>query len=68
MKDEPFTIGELIDILSEFDREKELRFIGANGEIFFHRFKQRGENLETMELDDPETYEKTDSLLKEIRG
>ena len=53
MKTEPFTCGELADILSEFPRARELRFVGMDGEIFFTRFKSRGENVETMELFDP---------------
>lgn len=50
---DPFTIGEFIDILSEFDSNHELRFIGMSGELFFNRFKQRGANLTTIEFDDP---------------
>ena len=50
---DPLTIGEFIDILSEFDRSHELRFMGSCGELFFHRFKQRGERLTTIEFNDP---------------
>lgn len=52
----PLTIGEFIELLSEFPKEHELRFMGANGEIFFHRFKQRDVNLQTIEFDDPATF------------
>lgn len=54
MDADPFTIGELIEILKEFDPTHELRFIGPEGEIFFHRFKQRGDKLQTIEFDAPE--------------
>jgi hypothetical protein len=57
MKSEPFTIGELIDILSAFPKDHHLRFSGMNGELLFHRFKQRGEKLQTIEFDDPGTLE-----------
>jgi hypothetical protein len=50
---DPLTIGEFIEILSEFDRDHELRFMGMCGELFFYRFKQRGERLTTIEFDDP---------------
>lgn len=58
MDKSPFTIGEFIDILSEFDRSDELRFSGLSGELFFYRFKRRGESLMTIEFDDPGYVEK----------
>jgi hypothetical protein len=50
MVTEPFTVGELIKILSEFPKEDELRFMGERDEEVFFRFKYRGEHLLTMEL------------------
>ena len=49
----PWTIGELIEILAEFPKDYHLRFTGMCGELFFNRFKQRGEKVMTIELDDP---------------
>lgn len=50
MEKEPFTVGELVEILKEFPQDHDLRFIGMNGELFFVRFKQRGEKLQTIEF------------------
>ena len=47
------TIGELVEILTDFPQNYELRFMGMCGELFFNRFKQRGEKLMTIEFDDP---------------
>ena len=54
MDKDPFTIGEFIEILSEYDPTDELRFNGMCGELFFHRFKSRGDRLMTIEFDDPD--------------
>lgn len=58
---EPFTIGELVKILSEYPQGDQLRFNGEDGELIFFRFKQRGETLLTMELRDPTLLGNSDS-------
>lgn len=68
MDKEPWTIGELIKILSEFPKDHELRFVGFQGEIFFHRFKQRGEKLTTIEFDDPSYIEENEAWNNQIRA
>jgi len=53
MMEEPFTVGELVKILSEFPQDDALHLIGEDGELVFFRFKYRGEKTLTMELRDP---------------
>ena len=61
----PWTIGELVEILADFPQDYELRFMGMCGELFFHRFKQRGEKLMTIEFDDPGYMKVNDAWQRE---
>ena len=61
MKSDPFTMGELIEILSEFPKDREIRFSGMNGELLFNKFKTRDKNVEFMELYDPGTMEQMEA-------
>jgi hypothetical protein len=67
MDKEPWTISELAKILSDFPQDYELRFVGFQGEIFFHRFKQRGEKLMTIEFDDPNYIEDNEAWNAKVR-
>lgn len=55
MDKEPFTVGEFVKYLSEYPPDHELRFVGFNDQLYFHRFKYRGDKLLTIEFDDPGT-------------
>ena len=52
MRSEPLRVRELIEYLSEYPQGDELRFMGPNSELFFFRFKRRGEQLLTIELEE----------------
>jgi hypothetical protein len=68
MDKDPWTIGELVEILSDFDQKDELRFVGWSGELFFHRFKRRGEKLMTIEFDDPGSMEDNEAWNTQVRN
>ncbi len=67
MDESPFTIGEFVAYLSEFPQHHELRFMGMDGELFFSRFKQRGETLETIEFYEPAHDENQQAGVERIR-
>jgi hypothetical protein len=61
MLEQPFTVGELVKLLSEYPQDDTFHFVGEDDELVFFRFKYRGEKTLTMELRDPRLFERADS-------